>query len=71
MVNNAKDDPKQLWQTLKAILHRGHVSVLPEYSSSKSLGDKFVDFFRNKISKIHSAFPNNALFPVEPGKTPS
>ena len=27
---------KELWQTLKTVLHRGHVSVLPEYTSSST-----------------------------------
>ena len=27
IVNDSKDEPNKLWQTLKAILHRGHVSV--------------------------------------------
>ena len=70
IVNDSKDDPKKLWQTMKAILHWGHVSVLPEYKSSEALADKFAEYFRNKIAKIQAAFPSNACFPVEPGMTP-
>ena len=56
-LDEVKDDPKKLWRVVNTTLHRTSESKLPSASSSKSLADKFSDFFINKIKSIRDSFP--------------
>ena len=62
LITANSDDPKQLWQSLRKVLHRTSETVLPAHSSEKSLVDTFASFFTNKISKIRDTFPTSGSF---------
>ena len=50
-------DPKKLWRVLGDVLHRLPAKMLP--NPPRLLANRFVDFFTEKIEKIHSTFPTS------------
>ena len=56
LISDNSRDSKKLWWELHKVLHRSHGTTLPTCESSKSLADRFVTFFSNKIMKIRESF---------------
>ena len=64
MVSNNAESPRQLWNCTNKILHRRPAPSLPNHVSIKSLCDSFSSHFNDKISLIHSAFPDHTFSTV-------
>ena len=64
MVSNNSESPLQLWNCINQILHRRPAPSLPNHVSIKSLCDSFSSHFNDKISLIHSAFPDHTFSTV-------
>ena len=56
IVDQNKDNPKKLWNSINHILHRKEASPLPDCSDPKVLANNFGTFFKNKIDKIRAVF---------------
>ena len=52
-------DPQKLWRVLGDVLHRLPTKMLPLINPPRLLADRFVEFFTEKIEKIHSTFPSS------------
>ena len=63
-------DPQKLWRVLDDVLHRLPAKMLPSINPPRLLADRFVEFFTEKIEKIHSTFPtflkSQHIFPDSP-----
>ena len=55
-------NPQKLWRVLGDVLHRIPAKILPSISPPKLLADRFVEFFTEKIEKIHSIFSTSLNF---------
>ena len=66
MIDENKDDPRKLWSSINRILHRKGTSPLPDCSDKTELADTFGNYFRDKITKIRTAFNSD-----EPPPPPS
>ena len=64
MVSNNSENSRQLWNCINQIIQRRPVPSLPNHVSIKSLCDSFSIHFKDKISLIHSAFPDHTLSTV-------
>ena len=61
------EDSKKLWKSINNILHRFPAPSLPENVSLKTIGEKFSNFFVDKITIIRSKFlDDNELGNVHP-----
>jgi hypothetical protein len=58
-----KNDPKGLFKTLNALLHRKNDTPLPPHKNESELANKFNDFFLNKVENIRDELDkgNNQL----------
>ena len=65
LVEDSCGDSKKLWKFLNLIFHLKSGSTLHDNSSNQNLGDKFPDYFIDKISRIHSAFPDSSTSSTE------
>ena len=63
VLDNSRD-PKKLWKALTSALHSTVDSVLPAHCSKKA--HTFVNFFSDKIAKIHDCFSNTVQFNLSP-----
>ena len=59
MISNNSENPRQLWNYIKKIIHRWPVPSLPKHVSLKSLCDTFSSHFRDKVSLICSTFSDH------------
>ena len=55
-------NPQKLWRVLGDVLHRIPAKILPSINPPKLLADRFVEFFTEKIEKIHSIFSTSLSF---------
>ena len=55
-------NPQKLWRVLGDVLHRIPAKILPSINPPKLLADRFVEFFTEKIEKIHSIFSTSLNF---------
>ena len=55
-------NPQKLWQVLGDVLHRIPAKILPSINPPKLLAYRFVEFFTEKIDKIHSTFSTSLNF---------
>ena len=53
---------QKLWRVLGDVLHRIPAKILPSINPPKLLADRFVEFFTEKIEKIHSIFSTSLNF---------
>ena len=51
------ENPQKLWRVLGYVLHRLPAKLLPSINPPQRLADRFLEFFTDKIEKIHSTFP--------------
>ncbi len=56
MIDENKDDPRKLWNSINRILHRNEASPLPDCSDKADLANSFGTYFKDKITKIRTAF---------------
>ena len=59
LVDENKDNPRKLWNSVNKVLHRTAGTVLPDTTSSLNLANKLASFFSEKISKIMVKFDNS------------
>ena len=59
LVNDNKNNPKKLWNSINRLLYRNKSSPLPDCSDNTELANSFGTFFEEKISKIRSVFKTN------------
>ena len=55
-------NPQKLWRVLGDVLHRIPAKILPSINPPKLLADRFVEFFTEKIEKIHSILSTSLNF---------
>ena len=56
-INNAKNKPKVLFNVVHTLMDKKQDSVLPTANSDSELANKFLYYFKDKISKIRKSFP--------------
>jgi hypothetical protein len=66
IINENKDDPRKLWNSINQILHRNETSPLPDCSDLTILANKFGSFFKSKIEKIREKFNSNGFTDEHP-----
>ena len=54
MVRKNEDNPKALWNSIKKVLHRSSIMVLPDHTTMDSLINTFGRYFADKIDKLRS-----------------
>ena len=59
MIDENKDNPKKLWNSINQVLHRNEASPLPDCSDQTVLANDFGNFFNNKINKIRESFKSD------------
>src|SRR6218665_3053498 len=52
LVHSNSSNPRNLWKTVKNLLHRGNSSPLPDSIPHASIADSFASFFTNKVSSL-------------------
>ena len=57
LVEDNKQDMKQLFVIANQLLHKSKDTILPPCNSSQELADKFVSYFTSKVKKIRDEFP--------------
>ena len=80
MVKENEDNPKDLWNSIKKVLHRSPKIVLPDHTTINSLINTFSRYFTDKIAKLRSGLLSTdvdplsqvptkiSLFPSEPSQ---
>ena len=56
LVTESSANPYTLWKTLNTILHQNPSNSLPESPDASPLVNTFLDFFEDKIDRIHTKF---------------
>ena len=56
MINDNRNDPKKLWNSINNILHRTPIKIYPDCSSFSKHASSFGPLFIDKISNIMSTF---------------
>jgi hypothetical protein len=54
LIESSKDNPKQLWSTVKSISGHRKLMVLPKHESISVLANEFNLFFTNKVAQIRA-----------------
>ena len=68
-ITTNSENPRQMWKSVKKILHRQKLKALPEHSSLDTLCSSFSKYFTDKIARIRSNFVinnNDYDFPEPP-----
>ena len=55
-IQDNHNNPQKLWHVLGDVLHRLPAKILPSIKLPQLLADRFVEFFTEKIEKLHSTF---------------
>ena len=59
MISEKETDQKELFKSVKSLLHAEKEVTYPEHHSKQELAEKFSDYFINKIQKIRDNFPSS------------